>query len=295
MSNEGREEILNRPPEYYWVGRPPPPVNQVRAKPATLGPGEATFENLDRAIREYRDARERYTGTTGSVPRTLEEAVTTADLYDAVAHAKGRWVALRLALRWRAKTPGLLDEPPVPMTLGLLRAMARALVDGALGNRDVQDLMADAHYGTMWTEERIRRHPPVRVEYEHTVVISGIGEGLAIGRGKNWGDVIGMLPLEPDDPVHPTRMLYLYKDSNPYNRRFEQREAMRERLPSCHRKLVTRALRSFNRGRFVEDLTDVEIAAIRDSLGLTPAEFWRMARARGRATMKLARQCLMFP
>ena len=123
------------------------------------------------------------------------------------------------------------------------------------------------------------------VEYEHTLVISGIGEGLSIGKGKNWGLIVGVFPLEPADPVHPSRVLYLFKDSNPYQRRFDQRRYMRERLRAG--RLVTRALRS-RLGAFVPMLTAADVALIKDRLGLDPREFWRAAK--GRAVLAIPTQ-----
>ena len=191
--------------------------------------------------------------------------------------------------------PDLLEgEPTFEERIARLKALlpvAQALVAGALGNKAIQGFFRDPNLGRFWTEEGQRRSPTVRVEYEHTVVIGHVGEGLAIGHSKNWGRVVGVFPLEPDDPVDPHRMLYAYKRSNPYQRRFDQRVAMRQALGGEFAKLVNRAM-GYHQRFFLRDLTDREIGAIRDALGLDPAAFWRAAR--GRARIAVPRQREMF-
>jgi hypothetical protein len=49
--------------------------------------------------------------------------------------------------------------------------------------------------------------------------IGGHGESPAAARHKHFGQLLPIEPLRPDDPVHPTRILSLYKASYAYNRR----------------------------------------------------------------------------
>jgi hypothetical protein len=194
-----------------------------------------------------------------------------------------------------AEPPGLLDREPIReeriARLKALRPVAEALVAGALANRDIQGFFRDPHLGRFWTEAGQRRSPTVRVEYEHTVVIGHLGESLAIGHSKNWGRVVGVFPLRPDDPVDPYRMLYAFRRSNPYQRRFDQRVALRQALGPAFAPLVNRALRA-GQGAFRAHLTDREITALRQVLGMDPAAIWRAVR--GKARIAVPRQREMF-
>lgn len=175
--------------------------------------------------------------------------------------------------------PPLLTAPAVDPAVRIaeLLPVARALVAGALGNHQVREHLAD--YPRIWSEERQTRNPTVRVEFEHTIVIGGIGEGLAAGRNKNWGPVIGVFPLEPDDPVDSHRLLYLFKNSSPYQAQFDQRKYMRERMGKGFSKLVNRAMGA-TLDAFTKRLTAAEVVVIADRLNLTAREFWRAAKGR---------------
>ncbi len=155
--------------------------------------------------------------------------------------------------------------------------IARVLVNAALANRDIQVYLADSRPPRLWTIDSVRRNPTCRVEYQHTVVIGGIGESLAAARHKNWGDFIGVLPLQPDDPVHWCRLLYLFKASSPYNRRVEQRHDLKRILGRQHRPLVTLAARSTKRD-FLAALSELGAQVIKRRLHLDPGLFWRAAK-----------------
>ncbi len=118
------------------------------------------------------------------------------------------------------------------------------------------------------------------MEWQHTIVIGGIGESLATARHKNWGEFIGVLPLLPDDPVGWSRILYLYKASSPYNRRVEQRKALKRILGRKYRKLVTLAAGSTKRDFLTHWLTEEGACIIKQRLNLAPGEFWRAAKGR---------------
>ena len=157
--------------------------------------------------------------------------------------------------------------------------IAHVLIDAALANRDIQAYLADPRPPCLWTIDGVRRNPICRVEWEHAVAIGGIGESIAAGRHKSWGSFIGVLPLEPDDPVHWCRILFLYKASSPYNRRVEQRHALKRILGRQHRPLVTLASRSTKRD-FLATLTDAGAHVIKRRLHLDPGRFWRAAKGR---------------
>lgn len=174
--------------------------------------------------------------------------------------------------------------------------IARVLIDGALANRDIQTYLRDLTSPRLWTVAGVRRNPTCLLEWEHVIVIGGIGESLAAARHKNWGEFLGVLPLQPDDPVHWCRILYLYKESSPYNRRVEQRKALKRILGRKHRKLVTLAARSTKGDFLAHHLTEAGAHAIRRRLRLDPGQFWRAAR--GKDFLDLPRpsqQLFLFP
>lgn len=152
---------------------------------------------------------------------------------------------------------------------------ARLLVDAALANHDIQELISSHDFPT-YTEEGERRCPTVRVEYEQAMAIGGIGECLAATKNKSWGDGPYIHPLKPDDPVLPVRITYVFKEGSVYNRRFLQRRRMKELLGKPYRSLVNRA-KGFTQRVFLEQLTAKEAYVIRATLRMSPIEFWRAA------------------
>lgn len=157
--------------------------------------------------------------------------------------------------------------------------IAHVLVAAALANRDIQSYLRDLMPPRLWTIDGIRRNPTCRVEWEHAVVIGGIGESLAAARHKKWGSFIGVLPLRPDDPVHWCRLLYIYKASSPYNRRVEQRKALKRILGRKHRTWVTQASSSTKKD-FLARLSEMGAYVIKRRLHLDPGQFWRAAKGR---------------
>lgn len=92
-------------------------------------------------------------------------------------------------------------EPLTPEGAARLARIARALVDGALANLWVQEYVRDLNpwhgaYG-LWTVEKVKADPPVRVEFEYCDVFGGVGEALAAARGKStFGQFVGVFPVE---------------------------------------------------------------------------------------------------
>lgn len=166
-----------------------------------------------------------------------------------------------------------------------LGRIARVLVDAALANVCVREYIRDLTpwhrcYG-LWTTERVRANPPVRVEFEYAIVIGGIGEALAASRGKNtFGQFVGILPIETTDPVGELQINFIYKGTSPYNRRVEQRRWMKKRLGKRWRELVGEAM-YHPKGKFLaEKITTDAAHIIRRFLGVDPGQFWRMARGK---------------
>ena len=156
---------------------------------------------------------------------------------------------------------------------------AKHLVDAALANHCIQSFIVDPQLP--YSEEDQRRNPTVRVEYEEAFAIGGIGECLQATRSKHWGDGPYIHPLRPDDPVDPVRILYVFKPSSVYNRRFEQRKRMKELLGRHHRSLVQKAkYHRHTKKMFLESLTTEQANAIRRVFHVEPGEFWRAARGK---------------
>lgn len=164
-------------------------------------------------------------------------------------------------------------------TTALITPDRHTLATAALANLDIQSFLADPKLGRIWTEETISRTPTCRNEWKHVTVIATTGEARSAAKHKNWDLFLGISPLAPDDPVHPYRILYVYKATSPYNRRVEQRKALKRILGKKHRPLVTRASRSAKRD-FLRTLTTPDARVIRLRLGLDPGRFWRAARGR---------------
>jgi hypothetical protein len=169
------------------------------------------------------------------------------------------------------------DQLPAAAAEMLVRATAARpeLADAALANDAVRDLIA--RFPGIYTEAGIRRSPIVRAEFEHATVIGHPGESLAIGLGKNWGGFRGFRPLRPDDPVDARHVLFVFRDSSPYNRRVVQRKSLKRRLPRPYRRWVNEAYRSSRRD-FLARLPEDAAIAIRRALALDPIGFWRAAR-----------------
>jgi hypothetical protein len=117
----------------------------------------------------------------------------------------------------------------------------------------------------------------VRAEFEHATVIGHPGEAAAIGLRKHWGGFRGFRPLRPDDPVDARHVLYLFRDTSPYNRRVLQRKSLKRLLPRPLRRWVNEAYRSPRRD-FLARLPTDAAAAIRQALGLDLIAFWRAAK-----------------
>lgn len=162
--------------------------------------------------------------------------------------------------------------------------IARVLLDAALNNENVQAEMMDLnpwHGMGRLTPDHIRRYTPVRHEYEHAYAICGVGEGIAACEKKpTFGRFIGVLPLEKNDPYSRTNVLYVYKESSPYNQRVEQRRWMKKRLGREWRKLV-RAATSRTKTRFLKEYDTAETRdVIRAAFAIDLGEFWRCAKGK---------------
>jgi hypothetical protein len=134
----------------------------------------------------------------------------------------------------------------------------------------------------------------VRVEFSHAFILGRVGESFAAARYKAWGEFISIHPLDARDPIDPVRIVFAFKTSAPYQRRFEQRTRLRQMLGKDYAPLVLKALRS-TKGEFLERLTKDEAARLRARTGLGPSRFWRAAKGREFVNLPApARQLTLF-
>lgn len=156
--------------------------------------------------------------------------------------------------------------------------LAQVLIEACLGNKCVQAYLA-APAIPFYTEEALKASPIVRVEFEQAIAIGGIGETLDATRSKSWGDGPCILPLQTDDWFYAERVTYLYRENSLYNRRFEQRQRLKELLGRRWRKLVEEA-KWHTKTIFLRDLTTDHARAIRRNVQVEPGDFWRAAQGK---------------
>ena len=156
--------------------------------------------------------------------------------------------------------------------------IARALIEGCLANKCMQEYMADPDLPE-YTEERNRRSPTVRIEYEQAIAIGGIGETLQSTESKHWGEGPSIMPLEPDDWFYAERITYVYRENSLYNRRFEQRMRLKELLGKRWRPLVGEA-KYHTKKIFLANLSTDQGRAIRRILEVEPGRFWRACKGK---------------
>src|SRR3954447_7955224 len=143
-------------------------------------------------------------------------------------------------------------------------------VEACLANEAVSWYLANGLTG--WSEVSLKTSPIVRVEFDHAFVLGRLGESLSAARSKAWGEFRSIQPLDPRDPIDPMRVVYAFKETAPYQRRFEQRGRLRRMLGKHYAPLVLRALRS-TKGEFTRGLTEDESARVRARTGLGPGRF----------------------
>ncbi|MFV0445725.1 MAG: hypothetical protein ACK5Q5_19250, partial [Planctomycetaceae bacterium] len=85
-----------------------------------------------------------------------------------------------------------------------------------------------------------------------------------------------VLPLQPDDRFFERHITYIYRENSLYNRRYLQRQRMKQLLGRTHRPLVELAQRS-TKAWFLEHLSEPQARAIQQRLQTDPGRFWRAA------------------
>jgi hypothetical protein len=156
----------------------------------------------------------------------------------------------------------------------------RAIVSGALENEAIKHFQAIDRYKPLWVD--VAAWPPMRVEFETAIVFGHIGESVAVAKSKSWGKVcLGLHPLEPEDQIHPERIIYILKSNNKMRQRWEWRDNLK-RILNRDRRLVTEAMR---RGQtaFLNWLSPDDERLLFSKLEMNGPKFWVAVRYGERA------------
>ena len=149
-------------------------------------------------------------------------------------------------------------------------------IDAALSNVAIQEFQQDLQFRELWTEEKIRANPPIRVEFEHAIVLGCIHDAGDIAKSKNWGKLIALEPLRPDDRLYPRNITYTLRETSKLRMRWEFRDTFKNVLGD-KRGLVNDAMRN-GKQSFVAELSAADTRTIRDRLDVSAEQFWQMVR-----------------
>lgn len=145
----------------------------------------------------------------------------------------------------------------------------------------MREFLTHLVWGQCWCAAAIHRDPPRRVEFEHVTVLGTLQEGRAASQQKTtWGSFLGVAPLRPDDPLHPTRIMYLYKASSANRESYERRQGLKRALGREARRLVRAAVR-LTKIEFLRRVRPEDARQIRLRLGIGAGDFWRACRQGG--------------
>ena len=155
-------------------------------------------------------------------------------------------------------------------------------ISAAEANEDVQLFRTHPQWGPLWTQDKIQADPPVRIEFEHVVVLATVREAQAVRRHKTtWGKLLKIAPLRPDDPLNPLRIVFLYKESSSNRQCYERRQQLKQALGRAGKGLVARAIK-LTKEQFLKSVRPEEERVVRTRLGLSPGDFWQACRRGGR-------------
>ena len=149
-------------------------------------------------------------------------------------------------------------------------------VEAALSNVAIHEFQQDSQFRELWTAEKIRANPPMRVEFEHAVVLGCIHDAGDVAKSKNWGTIVALEPLRPDDWLYPRNITYTLKATSKLRMRWEFRDTFKNVLGD-RRGLVNDAMRN-GKQAFVAELSAADARTIRDRLDVLPEQFWQMVR-----------------
>lgn len=171
--------------------------------------------------------------------------------------------------------------------------------DAAMANDEVQENIR--LHPEVWTEQSIRRTPPLRWEFEYVLAWGGL-EVMRWASGKSgWGSVKWVAPILPEDPIHPMYLECIHKPNSKFRQGMEQRFWMKKMLGKRHAPLVQKCRRN-SKTQFLQWIADAPAdyervlkqraegksgvvlyppdseQVIMRRLFMTPGEFWKYAR-----------------
>lgn len=186
-------------------------------------------------------------------------------------------------------------------------------VAATLANLDVREYLADPSLARTWKTENLRRFPIVKVEFEHAFIISHLNEAVGLAK-PSFGKAVAVHALDENDPVHHSRVLYLYKPSCSYDQNFQRRKAIKARLPKrlwvvvntlqllktrkrLQDRLEARRLGTESRKPDQRQYSEWRLSELREAcaiLNVTPLELWRAVRGQRELPTDPARQLTLF-
>jgi hypothetical protein len=149
-------------------------------------------------------------------------------------------------------------------------------IDAALSNVALQEFQQNPRFRKLWTEDKIRANPPMRVEFEHAIVLGCIHDAGDIAKSKNWGKLVALKPLQPDDSLYPCNITYMLKATSKLRMRWEFRDTFKNVLGD-KRGLVNDAMRN-GKQSFVAELSGADARTLRDRLDISADQFWQIVR-----------------
>lgn len=170
----------------------------------------------------------------------------------------------------------MLGYPPEEIAALLRQVSVPRFIDAALSNAAIQEFQQDSQFRGLWTEKQIRANPPIRVEFEHAIVLGCIHDAGDIAKSKNWGKIVALEPLRPDDSLYPRNITYMLKATSKLRMRWEFRDTFKNVLGD-KRGLVNDAMRH-GKQSFLAELSAADAKTIQDRLRVSPELFWQMVR-----------------
>jgi len=178
------------------------------------------------AFREVEELRRQY-------PKGIEhdiffwQAARVQLVRRALRHPNG---ALRLMRAKIGAVGAMLTLTSSEIDALLAQVNFHGFVAGALANQCILEFQRDSRLDGLWTEPTLRANPPLRVEFEHAVVLGTINDAGDIAKHKSWGKLIALQPLAVDDRLYPRNITYMLKATSKLRMRWEFRDNFRQLL-----------------------------------------------------------------
>ena len=206
-----------------------------------------------------------------------------------------QWALRTAKLAMQMKTPALALIPCKTLLVCRSLRMSEDATIRVLDTLDAKAIVIAALDNPSLARQRrvtadgLCTNPPMRVEFEHTIVFGAIGEAGELAKHKSWGKtgILRLDPLRREDVIHPLRITYHLKPTSHMRQRWEWRDTLKHMLrPKRYMdrgsdgfkevgavRLVNDAMR-YGKAEFLIGLTADAITTIRQTLDMPPDEFW---------------------